>query len=345
MSVFKGVGVESLILNVQNSQKDEYSLRLLHDTTFENIIILDKTKDIDKLFRPEILFEFEHLENYDLLGDICYISYGLRPNANEKIAKGEFGKDDLISDVKTDINSKKYIEGKYIKPYQINEIKFLEWDTERVPNKIRRPTFPELYEHSKIIRGTTTGAIYDDTQMICNHSCSVIVSYESLKGVENKSIKGSIKKWTSKSREELEIISQNYDLWYILAILNSNMSYSYLNSIRKHRIRNYFYPDDLKKLPIKQISSQQQEKLANYAQKITKNYEQIHKINNTFKNWLKNTFEIDILSKKLENYHELTFKQFLNEIKKNKVNTKKLETYTLLEEGYNEFFIKDYSID
>ena len=91
-----------------------------------------------------------------------------------------------------------------------------------------------------------TGAIYDDKQMICNHSCSVIVSYESLKGVENKSIKGSIKKWTSKSREELEIISQNYNLNYILAILNSNMSYSYLNSIRKHRIRNYFYPDDLK---------------------------------------------------------------------------------------------------
>ena len=68
-------------------------------------------------------------------------------NANEKTAKGEFGKDDLISDIKTEINSKEYVEGKYLKSYQISAIKYLEWNTERVPKKIRRPTFPELYEH------------------------------------------------------------------------------------------------------------------------------------------------------------------------------------------------------
>lgn len=113
------------------------------------------------------------------------------------------------------------------------------------------------------------------------------------------------------------------------------MSYSYLNSIRKHRIRNYFYPDDLKKLPIKQVPLEQQEELAKYAKEITSKYIQINKTNNIFKNWIKNTFEIDSLSKKLENCDELTFKQFLNEMKKNKVNIKRLETYSLLEKGFN----------
>ena len=161
-----------------------------------------------------------------------------------------------------------------------------------------------------------------------------------MKDVENKSIQGSIKKWTTKTRDELELISTKYDLNYILAILNSNMSYSYLNSIRKHRIRNYFYPDDLKKLPIKQVPLEQQEELAAYAKKITSKNIQINKTHNTFKNWIKNTFEIDSLSKKLENCDELTFKQFLNEMKKKKVNTKRLETYSLLEEGFNNYSSK-----
>lgn len=81
-----------------------------------------------------------------------------------------------------------------LKPYKIEEIKYLEWNTERVPDKIRRPTFRELYEFPKLIRGTTTGAIFDDNKLLCNHSCSVIVQYHYLHNVENRSITGSIKK-------------------------------------------------------------------------------------------------------------------------------------------------------
>jgi len=67
------------------------------------------------------------------------------------------------------------------------------------------------------------------------------------------------KKWTGKTRKELEEISLNFDLKYILAILNSKFVKFYLNTIRRHRIEYYFYPDDFKRLPIKKmpLTSQQ----------------------------------------------------------------------------------------
>ena len=36
--------------------------------------------------------------------------------------------------------------------------------------------------------------------------------------------------------------------------MNSRFAYHYLNNHRRHRLENYFYPDDLRKLPIPQIA-------------------------------------------------------------------------------------------
>jgi hypothetical protein len=80
-----------------------------------------------------------------------------------------------------------------------------------------------------------------------------MVRYDDLKSVSNRSIENSIKKWTGKTRKELEEISLIFDLKYILTILNSKFAKFYLNTIRRHRIEYYFYPDDFKRLPIKKI--------------------------------------------------------------------------------------------
>jgi len=45
-------------------------------------------------------------------------------NAHENIAKGEFEKSNLISNTKNNINSKKYIEAKWIKKYSIKRVKY-----------------------------------------------------------------------------------------------------------------------------------------------------------------------------------------------------------------------------
>ena len=51
------------------------------------------------------------------------------PNADEKTAKGEFTKDDLISDEQSEIYKMKYIEGKNTSRFKIENLRFFEWDT------------------------------------------------------------------------------------------------------------------------------------------------------------------------------------------------------------------------
>jgi len=255
INLFKGVGIENVIPVVRKSEEKEKTRRILHTNSFENIAELEPSSDVNKIFRisPEIDFG-DAFRDTELLGDICFISYGLRPNSDERYWKGEFKKDDLISDVPTKINTKPYVEAKYISRYRINKIKYLEWDTERSPKKLARPTFPELYVHPKIIRGATVDGTYDESGLVCNHSINVMVRYDDLKSVSNRSIENSIKKWADKTRKELEEISLIFDLKYILTILNSKFAKFYLNTIRRHRIEFYFYPDDFKRLPIKKVS-------------------------------------------------------------------------------------------
>ena len=257
--VFKGIGINPILLFVKKSNDITETEKVIHSSSFKNISkkyeIIQNSKYLWKKEIPEIL-------NFDLgkteeLGNICYISYGLRPNADEKIAKGEFTKNDLISDLKTEINNKRYVEGKYIQRYKINTIKYLEWGTERCPRKIARKTFPELYSNKKIIFGTIVEGLLDLNGIICNHSLVVFKRFIDLNGIENNSIKNSLKKNNpDKTREQLEEISNNYTYEYLLAIMNSRFSNKYLNAIRRHKLENFFYPDDFRNLPIKLIKDQ-----------------------------------------------------------------------------------------
>ena len=70
-----------------------------------------------------------------------YISVGMVLNADEKKAKGQFKKDDLISELNENlINNKAYGEScQYIIEGDMSVKKieiYLEWNTSRVPKKI-----------------------------------------------------------------------------------------------------------------------------------------------------------------------------------------------------------------
>ena len=206
-----------------------------------------------------------------LLGDFCYISYGLRPNADEKTAKGEFKKEDLISETKDDIHSREYVEGKDIDRYQIKRIRYLEWETERCPAKIARPTFPELYEHEKLLINAfgEIKSTYDSGRgMLHNNKIICAVPWINLKGVYNKSIAGSIKKYSSKKREEMEILSETINLRYLLGILNSKYATTLLANIRGDDFN--IYPEHIRNLPIPSATLDQQKLIVDLVNKILK---------------------------------------------------------------------------
>ena len=102
-----------------------------------------------------------------------------------------------------------------------------------------------------------TGAVIDGKGLLCNHSIDVSVLWISLKDVNNRSITSSIQKdfkikETTEFRKKLEDNSSKFGLKYLLAILNSKFANYFLNQVRRSQIG--FYPDDLKKLPIKNIA-------------------------------------------------------------------------------------------
>ena len=272
MAVFEA-GVVPVVLHVGKGKNYETTRKIIRSGSFEHIVSKTEIpiKEFKTLgrdaFRKEfnpIVFRIKTIN----VGDICYLSYGLRPNSDERYWKGEFTAKDIISERKDKNHSRPYVEGKDLENYLISRTRYLEWDTDRVPKKLVRPTFPELYARPKIMRGCLTGGIYDNSGLICNHSIVVFVRFADLRGVNNKSIQSSIKKFNHLPRAELERISENFDLKYILAVLNSSLASLYLNNIRRHRLENYFYPDDLRKLPIADISLKEQEPFINLVEKI-----------------------------------------------------------------------------
>jgi len=102
-----------------------------------------------------------------------------------------------------------------------------------------------------------TGAIYDDSGIISNHSITISTLWNNLKNLQNRSINMSVgkdfkvkgKMQIAKKRAELNKISGEFEIKYCLAILNSKFAKWFFNQVRRSAIG--LYPDDIKKLPIK----------------------------------------------------------------------------------------------
>ncbi len=189
--------------------------------------------------------------NLNVLGDLCYISVGMVLNADETTAKGEFCKDDLISGNYDEIHCRKYIEAKDIDKYQVKRVRYLEWNTARCPNKLRRPTFRELYDCPKLLinrLGDLKVYLDIDTHFLHSDSMFCAVLWKDLKGVNNKSISSSIKKFCKHNRADMETLSGSVDLYYLLGILNSSMADQLLADQRGGDY--HIYPEHIRNLPI-----------------------------------------------------------------------------------------------
>ena len=200
--------------------------------------------------------------NMNVLGDYCYISKGMVLNADEKTAKGDFSKDDLISEAQDEVHSREYIEAKDIDKYEVRRVRYLEWNTDRCPNKLSRPTFRELYEQPRIILnclGTINATLDEDSHFLHNHSIYCAVPWRLLHGIENKSISASVKRYSRMSRIEMEKLSESIDLYYLLAILNSSTAEKLLADQRGGDY--HIYPEHIRNLPIAPATAEEQQRI------------------------------------------------------------------------------------
>ena len=208
-------------------------------------------------------------DNNYVLGDFCFVTVGMVLNANEKTAKGEFTKDDLISLSKDKIHTKKYIEGKDLERYLTKRIRYLEYETERCPSKIRRPTFPELYTNRKLLvngLGNFKVVIDNNGEFYSNHKGQLCLLWKDLCDINNTSISSSIKRYSKRERSEMEVLSTMVDLKYLLGIMNSKHAIVLLTNIRGNDTN--IYPEYIRNLPIPLATKEQQQPIIELVDKI-----------------------------------------------------------------------------
>ena len=190
-------------------------------------------------------------KNMHTLGDFFYISKGMVLHSNENVAREPFKKTELISLTADELHPKMYIEGKDIDKYQIKRIRYLEWDTERSPRALSRPTFEELYTSPKLLfncLGEMKVAVDLVGELYCEQSIRVAVLWKDIKGVTNNSISGVVKKYSNHSRTELEELSRKISLKYVLGIMNSSYGAVLLADMRGGDY--HIVPEHLRGIPI-----------------------------------------------------------------------------------------------
>lgn len=238
--VFKDATVKNCIIFISNT-KSQNSIQIskLLDNEFHPLYKKKNSelvKDVNTSIwaTEKYAVNFKQKTNMHRLGELCFISKGMVLNADENKAAGKFRKQDLISQTKTILHIKKYVEGKYIDRYRVNVYKWLEWNTDRVPALISRPTFKELYEVPKILINKIgyIKATYDQDNLYCDQTIRIVVLWRDLGSVNNNSINNSIKRWFKVAKNDLVKNSLGYSYCYILAILNSKLGNRFLNDIR-----------------------------------------------------------------------------------------------------------------
>jgi hypothetical protein len=206
-----------------------------------------------------------------VLGDYCYISVGMVLNADEKTAKGQFKKADLISETQDEIHCKLYIEGKDLERYNVKRVRFLEYGTKRCPGELRRPTFEELYTNPKLLinaLGELKVSVDLGTHYYCEQQVRMALLWKDLSGVSNKSITSSIRKFSSFERKEMESLSKTVDIRFLLGVLNSKYTTVLLSDIRGGDY--HIVPEHIRNIPIPTASLEQQQPVIDLVDSILK---------------------------------------------------------------------------
>ena len=279
-------GIRNVLFCYQRTDgRNNVPLRIRHEGEFGSSISLPslpQNEATHRLFQPDSHKQTASMSAETVpLEKICYISVGAVVHADEKEHLGEFRLEDLIQDYSDKKHPKIFVEGKDLARWIVKRIRYIEWGTHRAPSHFRRPTFPAMYGvKEKLISvdmaaGTAKLRVaYDNTQVFHNHSAWSFVPWYLLKGVRNRSIAKSAKyrdeaeASLAEYREDREDLSSQFNLKYILAVMNSPWARDYLRSRRRSNI--HLYPDDWKPLPVPIVSQSVQEVIANKVDEILK---------------------------------------------------------------------------
>ncbi|MCY3587895.1 MAG: Eco57I restriction-modification methylase domain-containing protein [Chloroflexi bacterium] len=248
--------------------------RRVHDPEIGTFSLLKSNQQMNLTYRaffPEDIAGIDIATPTLALRELCYISKGMVAHADEKRVRGAFRLHDLVSEVRSAIHCKLFVEGKHVARWTFLEDKWIEWGTDRAPALFSRPTFPELYSVSEKLLSADMAAntpalrvAYDNRQRHHNHSAWSFVPWHSLSGVRNRSMIKQARYEDERlagsgklDRHEAEATSRQIDVKFLLGVMNSSFARAFLRANRRSNI--HLYPDDWKELPIPLASRERQQ--------------------------------------------------------------------------------------
>ena len=303
--VFEGAVVPTIIFNFSKNDYVDKKVKIFRADTKD--IYLEREFDYNFFTRNPIegfnttlsqkvykLLEKTN-NNSILLGEALEIRESIK-TGNDKL----FITEDKIND-----NYHPLVTGKDVSRYSIKQNRYLLFDE----NKLSRPTKLEYYLEDKLfIRrvGKDIECVLDR-----NHYLSTHVLY--IGRQKNKS----------------------FDLGYLMALLNSN----FMNKVYMFKFppKGKVFPEirigNLRELPVKAIDIEEQLVFSKMANELLELRLKINKISEDLIILLKRRFELSKVSKKLEEWYFLDYKDFVKELSKKKIKLSLIE-----ENEWGEFF-------
>ena len=174
--------------------------------------------------------------------NICYVVIGAVPHDSKSGAS----KDRLISTIKENQSHKKYIEGKDMDRYMINDRGlYLNYQ----PKQMHRPKFPELFENKKIIvrnivnkDGIKSTLDYDG--FYTNDTLSICMPWKSLQMVNQRGTTTS---------DQQKKLSEIYSLELLTGLINSKLMNFYFIKVLSSNL--HLYPEAIRNFPIFNINN------------------------------------------------------------------------------------------
>ena len=306
---FETANVETVILLAEKeSSKKENTVQILLNNG--NEFYLSHTKKQTEFSKNEG-FEFKVfldeesddlnlkiIKDSEILDSLVEIKAGLQAYEKDK-GEPKQSAEDVINrpydyDYKFDVDTYKYLDGKDVGRY------FTNWAGSylRYGKHLAAPRTFNLFDGKKIIVREITG----------NYPKCLIATYNEDVYLYNRSNIAIVEK-----------VNSNISLKYILAVLNSKLlSYYFVKNTAKS-VRKLFPKiilNDLRKFPIKNIYPDSQIPFIENADKILTLNKDLQAVNRKFGNYFSGQYKLEKLPKKLENWSELSFANFITELNK-----------------------------
>ncbi|MDP3623093.1 MAG: Eco57I restriction-modification methylase domain-containing protein [Methanobacteriaceae archaeon] len=326
----------------------------------ENTILVDDTFQIEQSRLTNSSWSFEKPEVLDLRDKINQVGlkvkevsnlniyYGIKTGFNEAFIINEEIKNKLLSNPDNKQFIKPIVRGKDIKKWKINfedlYIILIKYGEGGRLEEINHPIYLYLKKYEKKLkaRGQVKNGQHHWLELDNNPSDKYLSRFKGEKLIYPNlasSLFAVFDKDGFYTNQKCFIItSENENLKFLSCLLSSNLLNFIFKFLGTPLQGNYY---DLNKkfieeLPIYPAILKEQKPFIEKADYILKiNNDLINEIE-SFKGWLKRTYKIDKFSKKLDKYYDLSFEDFLIEIKKKKVDIKPRKTQELLKNEFEE---------